>query len=362
VHVLWGGDVGGIERLVHDLVIEQSRLGSRASVAFGRAEGFFADRIRELGVEVIDLGLRSGYELRPGKVGAGAALLAASEVVHAHGFNPPLGRMMSRAGKPIVFTEHGQFGLGRRLGFSGLLKRQMQRAFLTDRVSGIAANSRWTADLVARTYGIERSHVSVVHNGIRLQEQPPPAERDGGGDELVVVFVGRLKAFKRVDRIIRAIARMQRRDEVRVLIAGRGPLEEELRALARKVGVESHVEFLGWKPDIVPVLRRADVVVLPSEGEPFGLAMLEGCAQGLLPIAFRDGGGALECISPDGRVVQDEDDLARTLDELNGSDFLSEEARSARASWARREFPISKTVQAYSELYRTALERTPDSS
>ena len=68
--------------------------------------------------------------------------------------------------------------------------------------------------------------------------------------------------------------------------------------------MDGRVRFLGWMPDVTAVLRQADVIVLPSEGEPFGLAMVEGCAEGLLPIAFSDGGGALECIPPDGRVVR----------------------------------------------------------
>jgi glycosyltransferase involved in cell wall biosynthesis len=176
------------------------------------------------------------------------------------------------------------------------------------------------------------------------------------------VFVGQLKAFKRVDRIIRAVAHDRRPDGVRVLIAGSGPLEAHLRGLAQELGVAERVRFLGWTPDVTAVLRQADVVVLPSEGEPFGLAMVEGCAQGLLPIAFADGGGALECISPDGRVVQDVDELAATLDEVRGSHVLSEDARRARAEWARREFPIGKTAAGYLELYRSALSVAPGTS
>ena len=358
VHVLWGGRLGGIERLVHDLAVEQSRLGFEVAVAFGQAEGFFADRIRELGLPVIDLNLRSGLDLWPRRVAAGAGLLAPYDLIHAHGYNVPLDRIMSRSGRAIVFTEHGQFGLGRRLGLSGVLKQRLQRRFLVKRCSTVAANSRWTAGLVTGTYGIEPDHVAVVHNGIAAGPEAPAEPRSEAGAEVVVVFVGQLKAFKRVDRIIRAVA-IAGSPDVRVLIAGSGPLEGSLRALAEEQGVAKRVRFLGWTSNVTEVLRQADIVVLPSEGEPFGLAMVEGCAEGLLPIAFSDGGGALECIPPDGHVVASIEELAEVFQAVKkGSEALSFEARRSRSVWARTQFPISRTAAAYSDLYQSALGAT----
>jgi glycosyltransferase involved in cell wall biosynthesis len=355
VHVLWSGQLGGIERLVHDLAVEQSRRGFEVAVAFGQAQGFFADRIRELSFPVIDLDVRTGHDLSPRRISAGAELLSPYDLIHAHGYNVPLDRVMSRSHRRIVFTEHGQFGLGRRLGISGLLKQRLQRRFLTDRCAAVAANSRWTAGLVTRTYGIDSDRVAVVHNGIA--PDPNVSIEPRAGHEVVVAYVGQLKAFKRVDRIIRAIA-LAGSSDVRVLIAGSGPLEGSLRALAGELGVEERIRFLGWTPDVATVLKQADLIVLPSEGEPFGLAMVEGCAEGLLPVAFSDGGGALECISPDGRVVESVEELAVLFQEARGSDALSLEARRARSAWAREQFPISKTAAAYGELYRSALPAT----
>jgi glycosyltransferase involved in cell wall biosynthesis len=356
VHLVWSGAVGGIERLVHDLAAEQTRLGMDVSAAFGQAGGFFYERIGALGVHVIDLEIRSGYDLWPARSARGAALLERSDLVHAHGFNLPLGALMRRVKRPVVFTEHGQFGLGRSLGSRDRLKLRVQRHFLTHRCTAIAANSRWTAERLSRTYRIEPERVAVVYNGIEPIADDVTAGTREGPDELVVVFVGQLKPFKRVDRLIRAIAGI-RDQTIRALIAGGGPLEGELRSLAREVGVDRQVRFLGWTRDIASVLRRGDVLVLPSEEEPFGLAMVEGCAHGLLPIAFADSGGALEAIAPDGRVVADVGELAAVLQEVRGTDALSHTARVARSVWARQEFPIAKTATRYLELYRSALAR-----
>jgi glycosyltransferase involved in cell wall biosynthesis len=357
VHVLWSGQLGGIERLVHDLAVEQSGRGFEVAVAFGQAEGFFAGRIGELSIPVIDLAVESGHDLSPRRISAGAEKLSSYDLVHAHGYNVPLDRIMSRSKRRVVFTEHGQFGLGRRLGISGLVKQRLQRRFLTDRCAAVAANSHWTAALVTRTYGIDSDRVAVVHNGIAPDPNVSIEPRGDSDQELVVAYVGQLKAFKRIDRIIRAIG-LAGGSDVRVLIAGSGPLDGSLRALAGELGVAERVHFLGWTPEVTAVLKQADLIVLPSEGEPFGLAMVEGCAQGLLPVAFTDGGGALECISPDGRVVGNVEELGELFQEVRGSDVLSLEARRARSAWAREQFPIAKTAGAYGELYRSALPAT----
>jgi glycosyltransferase involved in cell wall biosynthesis len=175
---------------------------------------------------------------------------------------------------------------------------------------------------------------------------------------VVVAFVGRLVDFKRVDRLLRAAALVDDPTLLRIQIVGDGPHGEELRTLARELGVEGLVEFLGYQDDVARVLGGADVLVQPSQGEPFGLAIIEGCGQGLLPVVFADGGGALEVIPPDGRVVRDEEELASALGALARSDSLGLEARRKRAAWARETFSIEKTARGYERLYEAALGET----
>jgi glycosyltransferase involved in cell wall biosynthesis len=355
VHVLWSGRVGGIERLVHDLALEQSRAGLDVSLAFGQATGPFAERLRRSDLEVTDLGLQGGYDVRPATIARGARVLARAGVVHLHGFNVPLAAITVGSRRPLVFTEHGSFGLGRRLGAPGLAKRALQRRFLSRRADVVAANSDHTAHRLCAVYGLERALVHVVHNGTVVDGQPelPPAARD----DVVVAFVGRLVAFKRVDRAIHALARAKRRGGIRLLVVGDGPAGGELRALARAVRVEHRVTFLGFRDDVHEILRGVDALVQPSDGEPFGLAIVEACGHGALPIVFSDGGGAVEVLPPDGVVVEDVDGLAGVLDDLAGSGALSPPARRARSEWARGRFSIAATAAAYAELYRLAAEK-----
>jgi glycosyltransferase involved in cell wall biosynthesis len=200
-------------------------------------------------------------------------------------------------------------------------------------------------------YGARRAEIAVVHNGIATSA---PSTNRAGTSALTVLFVGRLVRFKRVDRLIHAVEKLGSDQDVRVLIVGRGPLEDDLRTLARDLGVDDRVHFLGWQEDMEAVWREADILVMPSAGEPFGLAMIEGAARGLVTVAFADGGGVLETVGPDGHVVQSVRELSETLRDLSGSSTLSQKARLARSAWTREKFAINSTAVRYLDLYKTA--------
>jgi len=355
VHVLWSGNTGGIERLVTDLAAEQVMEGLTVGVAFGRAEGPFVELAQDAGAEVTHLDLATGYDIRPRR--AATRLLTSNDVVHLHGYNVAFESLCRRLARPVVFTEHGGFGKGRKLGLGHGVKQRLKARFLRKTVAVVVANSAYTAARLADLYGVPRDRVHLVHNGIPFSAHSRiencSSARTGS---LRVAFVGRLAGFKRVDRLIDAVARMPHPRHVAVTIAGDGPLEGELRAKATAAGVDEHVTFVGYRRDVASLLTSVDVLVQPSQGEPFGLAIVESCAAGVLPIVFADGGGALEVIPPDGIVVRDVDELASVLARLPGSPAISPPAREARAAWAREHFPISATHRKYLELYRRAAE------
>jgi glycosyltransferase involved in cell wall biosynthesis len=210
-------------------------------------------------------------------------------------------------------------------------------------------------------YGLPHDAVVIVHNGIEAADPWPRNGRAGGHpgeSDLRIAFVGRLVPFKRVDRLLLAMSRTVRRDRLRLLLAGTGPLERELRVLAVSLGLESHVEFLGQRRDVRKILSTVDVLVQPSEAEPFGIAILEACAEGVLPVVFADAGGALEALPPDGVVVKDEDELASALDSLIDAPALSAESRRRRAAWVREQFSIAATASSFQRLYESVLSRT----
>jgi glycosyltransferase involved in cell wall biosynthesis len=357
-HVLWSGGVGGIERLVHQLALHQRSSGLTVSVVFGQARGPFAAAIRDAGLPVRDLGLRSGFDLRPWHVRSAARALAGSDVIHLHGFNLPFGAIAMASKRPIVFTDHGIVSIGPRTGVAGHILRIAKRGFLRRACAKIAANSMWTRARLGEVLGVDPGLVTVIHNGIATTSPTDPARRATGDARLVVAFVGRLAAIKRVDRLLRGLSQVHEPARVRGLIVGDGPLENDLKELASSLGCNSLVEFLGYSSDVDSILSASDVLVQPGQEEAFGLTIIEGCRQGALPVVFADGGGALEVLPPDGRVVADESDLAQVLDTLvHDRQALTPSARRSRAAWAVERFPIHRTADAYLALYRASVAR-----
>src|SRR5215218_838969 len=102
LHVVWSGGIGGIERVVGDLTRQRAAAGAPVGVAFGHRPGPLAEEVVSPGVDVVDLGLASGYDLRPWRLRRASGLLREWDLIHMHGFNVPLGIAAVRARKPIV--------------------------------------------------------------------------------------------------------------------------------------------------------------------------------------------------------------------------------------------------------------------
>jgi glycosyltransferase involved in cell wall biosynthesis len=140
-------------------------------------------------------------------------------------------------------------------------------------------------DLVRR--GVDRSRITVVHCGLDHDAyRPDPAA--GKTPEPTILFVGRLRRYKGVDWVMRSLpAVLARVPATRLLVIGDGPFEAELRRSAKRLGVASAVEFLGFLPRAEKVrhLQRAWVVVQPSPKEGWGLTVVEAGACGTAVVA-----------------------------------------------------------------------------
>src|ERR671920_2532363 len=148
--------------------------------------------------------------------------------------------------------------------------------------------------------------ISVIPNGIDpddLQPQPPEdlaalRARFAAPDEKLVLLVGRLVYEKGFQDALEALPGLIRRlGNVRFLVAGSGTHEAELRKQAEKLGLMEHGTFLGWIGDDVlhSLYRIADLCVIPSIYEPFGIVALEAMASGC-PCIVADTGGLREVV------------------------------------------------------------------
>jgi glycogen synthase len=163
---------------------------------------------------------------------------------------------------------------------------------------------------VCRIFGIPRAKVTVIPNGVDPRELEPiePTaglrERFAEKDELLVLLVGRLVHEKGFHLALDALAPViRRRRKVRFVVAGSGTAEEELKRQAKRLKLTRHGTFLGWVGDdmLHALYRVADLCIVPSIYEPFGIVALEAMASGCLCIVA-DTGGLREVVPGDETV------------------------------------------------------------
>jgi glycogen synthase len=228
--------------------------------------------------------------------------------VHAHDWL--VGRagdtLARRARRPLVATihatEHGRH--------QGWVERHPQahihgeERWLVRRADRVITCSHYMRGHVADVFGLDEARISVIPNGIDPGDLVPVDDeaalrvRFAAPDERLVLLVGRLVYEKGFHLALEALAPLVRRlGGVRFLVAGSGTAEADLRAQARDLGLDAHGTFLGWIGDDVlhSLYRVADLTVVPSLYEPFGLVALEAMASGC-PCLVADTGGLREVV------------------------------------------------------------------
>lgn len=230
------------------------------------------------------------------------------QILHCHKYRSvlygTLAAMMSgKKTLKVIATVHS-------LRRSRTLNRRLTNRFLFPRISGIMAVSEAVRQDVLRTNPfLPPEKIEVVHNGIRLESFPV---REGIREREawpILGTVGRLVHTKGQVYLLRAFARiLENFPEALLLFAGSGPLLADLKEETEKLGIASHVRFLGFRKDVSGFLRNIDIFVFPSLAEGLALAVLEAMARGLPVVASRVG-GVPEILhgQPCGRLVEAED-------------------------------------------------------
>jgi glycosyltransferase involved in cell wall biosynthesis len=290
LHVITGLASGGAETQLR-MLVRHSRHDADVVALYNA--GAVADGLREDGVPVVELGMRSNREL--GALLRLGRLIRAGryDVVHTHLYRACVyGRVAARlAGVPrIVATEHSAIDGQIEGRASTRAVRTLYRASerLGDATIAVSAGVR--AELLA--WGIPPARVTTIPNGLAFDLLTFSAERRrrtraalgiSPGIE-VIGTVGRLHAGKSYDLLLDAAAPLLGTAR-RLLIVGDGPELGRLRAMAENLGIGAWVHFAGEQA-AAGMLAAMDVFASPSPRETFGLAALEAMANGL-PVVYR---------------------------------------------------------------------------
>ncbi|WP_368644606.1 glycosyltransferase [Castellaniella ginsengisoli] len=355
--VVTGLRMGGAERQVADLSERLAARGHAVAIAYLTGEAAVrpgdAVELHALGFSKTPFGVLRGCRRL-------ARLIRAwrPDVVHSHMVHANLIARVIRLVAPVrrlICTAHSPAEGGRAV---------MWAYRLTDRLADLSTHvSREAVAAFERAGAVPRGRMRPVLNGVdvrmfsaapglRAQSRQRAGVRPG---MRLLLSVGRLAGEKNHASLLRAFARLaQPCPDVALWIAGDGPLRPALLAQRAALGLDERVVFLGERHDVPDLMRAADVFVLSSRFEGFGLVVAEAMASGTLVVAA-DAGGVAEVLGGTGILVPPEDDaaLARGLVEALAMDSGR---RAAMTASARRrvedDLDIERVVDVWLELYR----------
>lgn len=219
------------------------------------------------------------------------------DVIHAHDWTSYLAGIAAKyaTGKPLIVHVHAtSFDQAGGDNVDPEIFAIEQRAF--NEADGIVAISNYTRNIVINKHGADPDKVAVVHNGIDSYEPPhyEPAllelKRQG---KKIVLYHGRITIQKGVDYFVRAARKVVDVDpNVVFVISGWGDMEHQIMHLVGALGLSQNVIFAGglWDEERDRMYQTADLLVMPSVSEPFGLVPLEAIQHGTPALISKQSG------------------------------------------------------------------------
>jgi glycosyltransferase involved in cell wall biosynthesis len=322
----------------------------------GGAETYFVDLVTAL--HAARLPTTAAIRANPGRE---AALRAAGVRVETLGFGGPLDFMTRRraaglgrdlgAGALVAWmsraASHTPQGPWRRIGrLGGYYDLKYYRGFdllvgNTEDICDWIRGQGWPADRVAYApnFAEAREAEAASRAGLDTPEGVP-----------LLLGMGRLHPSKAHDVSLRALTELP---DAWLWIAGAGPAEAELKALAKDLGVDGRVRFLGWRSDAAALYRSADLCVFPSRYEPLGNTVIQAWAYGLPVVAAASKGpAALIRDGEDGRLIpiDDVEALVSAVRGLIADRSLGERLAAAGRARVAAEFSKAAVVELWRKL------------
>lgn len=292
--------------------------------------------------------------------------MAGLDVIHAHYAVPHataayLAREIIGPGAPrVVTTLHGTdiTLMGTDPSFTEIIAFSINRS---DAVTAVSESLR--TDTVS-LLSIDRT-VRVIPNFLdcsrwRRQEPAGLCRRLAPEGERVLMHMSNFRRVKRPWDVVEVFARVAREIPSRLILVGDGPEMAPTLSLAERLGVRDRIAVLGNQEQVVPLLSGADLFLLPSEQESFGLAALEAMACGVPVVVSRTGG--LPEVVVDGETgflcqVGDVECMARRALQILQDEELHQRLSKSAVERVRAHFCAERIVPQYEALYREVVER-----
>ncbi|NTV29137.1 MAG: glycosyltransferase [Candidatus Omnitrophica bacterium] len=354
---------GGAENVVYNLCrfIDRSRF--ELEVFYWNDYDDLAANIRQTGSRTVKLPLKKVVSLLTVRTIARMLEETKADILHTHFIDSDsLGFLASRLARvPMVAHVH-------RYPYPELPRHAVRYRVMAVGMRKIVCVSAHVRDHMQQATGLPPEKFEVIYNGIDREaftaglplssKQALKRSLGLGKDDFVIGNVSRLIADKGHDCLLKAfLVVLMRKPQVRLLIVGEGPLHNDLRALARRLGIADHVVFAGKRTDVPDLLACMDIFAFPTFTEAFGLCLVEAMAAGL-PVISTDDGAAAEIIhnGQDGILVRpgDEQGLAQSILRLMDEPGLAQKLASAGCERSR-EFTVEAMVRRLESFYEAAV-------
>jgi N-acetyl-alpha-D-glucosaminyl L-malate synthase BshA len=284
-----------------------------------------------------------------------------------HSVSAMLARQMMAAGNgakprrlPFVTTLHGT-----DITLVGLDRSYLPiTRFSIEQSDGVTAISDYLKQKTVEEFEVKRS-IEVIPNFVNCDVYKPVKNPElrrefAKDDERILVHLSNFRPVKRVCDVIEIFERVQKKIPSKLLMIGDGPDRSKAEWLAMKKGIHERVLFLGKQDRVHEKLGIADLMLMPSELESFGLAALEGMACEVVPIATAVGG--VPEVIDQGRTgfmaeVGDLDAMAGFAIEVLGDDAKLDLIRKRARIYAQSRFCSTRIIPKYEQFYRDVLDR-----
>jgi N-acetyl-alpha-D-glucosaminyl L-malate synthase BshA len=237
--------------------------------------------------------------------------------------------------------------------------------FSIERSDGLTAVSEYLKRETVATFGCPECEVRVIPNFVDAELFRRDANRRNRNalaepDEMIIMHISNFRPVKRIDDVVRVAAQVMERVPSRLILVGDGPDRPMAEERARNLGIAARVVFLGKQEQVAELLSCADLFLLPSESESFGLSALEAMACEVPVVGTRSGG--LEEVVDDGEAgrllpVGAVDAMADAAVEILSDSGRRLEMGKAGRAIAMERYSVERAVTMYESYYEEVLAR-----
>lgn len=343
-------NIGGAETYVYTAAKELHARGYEVFLASGG--GRLSNKLSAMGIKTFFVPIRQSKFFSVWRLSS-IVKKYHIDIIHANSGAAGIvaAAVKRKTGVPVVYTAHGIFG-------------NMEREYIIDELDRIICVSEYVRqDSIRR--GMSENHLLVRYSGIDTnrfsanEEARTRLRKEFGFSEntLVLAVVSRIKNLehKGHGHLLHMLSTYAKKEDWKLLVIGKGNGLPLLKAKIRSLHLSDKVLCLGHRTDVDYILNAADITVLPSRFETFGLVLAEGMAMGKPAIAFSVG-GTPEIIS-DGKTgflveKDNEKELYDRIKRLDTDRELFQQFSDNGCQWIRENFTIKQMTDDLETIYK----------